>query len=276
MCQAGVYYALGTDGRRIFLRRSCDLSDLYRQPATIVWTAPRHGPASKHLWAPELHWLDDHWFIYYAANDGRSRNHRLWALAASDATGPYQSCGMLQTGGWAIDATVSRAPGGQLCLFWSGREDIEQRTQSLYVAPLHDPFTVGGPRVLLARPTQDWEQRGAPICEGPAVLRRGALSCLIYSASASWTVHSCLGMLVNRTGEYLTPGSWQKSGPVFARTADVWGVGHCSLLGWDTGGAIFYHTKTKRSRGWRDRNIRAQTFRWDGAGLPSFGQPAPV
>jgi GH43 family beta-xylosidase len=273
MCQAGVFHALYTDGQRIFLRRSRDLIDLFRQPAAIVWTAPRRGPAAKHLWAPELHGLGNRWYIYYAADDGRHRNHRLWLLEAGDPAGPYRSRGMIETGGWAIDPTVSHAPNGQLSLFWSGREDLEQPAQNLYVAPLADPLTLGGPRVLLSRPTEHWEQRGAPICEGPAVLRRGGVTCLVYAASASWTVHACLGMLVNRDGDYLNPGSWEKVGPVFARTAEVWGVGHCSLLGWEAGGVIFYHAKTRRSRGWRDRNIRAQTFAWDAAGLPCFGVP---
>jgi GH43 family beta-xylosidase len=280
MCHEGVFFALNTDGQRVFLRRSVHVLDLFRQPAAAVWKAPRRGANSRHLWAPELHWLDGRWFIYYAADGGRNRNHRLWALEAlgDDPAGPYRCRGMIQTGGWwAIDATVFRDPGGNLFLLWSGWEGPEKGAQNLYIAPMSDPVTLGGPRVLLTEPTEPWEQRGgAAICEGPAVLRRGEVTCIVYSASASWTVHSCLGMLVNRDGDYLNPASWIKTGPVFQRTAAVWGVGHCSLIDREEGGLIFYHAKTKRTRGWRDRNIRAQPFAWNATGLPCFGVPAAL
>src|SRR5689334_5865084 len=74
ICQHGVYHAINTDGRFLFVRRSPDLIDLYRQEPTVVWTAPRCGPNSKHVWAPELHFLHGRWFIYFAADDGRNRN----------------------------------------------------------------------------------------------------------------------------------------------------------------------------------------------------------
>ncbi len=274
----GVFLALNTDGRRIFLRRSSNALDLFAQLPFTVWKAPVRGPSSKHLWAPELHRLDDCWFIYYAADDGRNRNHRLWALVAvgDDPAGPYQSAGMIQTGDWSIDATVLPGLGGRCFLLWSGWEGAAKGAQNLYIAPLADPVTLAGPRMLLTRPTEPWEQLGGAICEGPAVLQRGKVTCVVYSASASWTVHSCLGMLVNETGDYLNPAAWKKVGPVFSRTPQVWGVGHASLVVQGESGFIFYHAKMRRARGWRDRNIRAQPFAWNEQGLPSFGEPVSL
>ena len=273
-----VFHALNTDGRRIFLRRSSDALNLFEQPAVTVWKTPGSGPNSRHLWAPELHRLDGRWFIYYAADDGRNRNHRLWALAAAgdDPAGPYLGGGMIQTGGWSIDATVLPSPTGERFLLWSGWEEAAKGAQNLYIAPLADPLTLAGPRALLTRPTEPWEQRGGFICEGPAVLQQGGVTCVVYSASASWTVHSCLGMLVNETGDYPDPAAWKKVGPVFSRTPHVWGVGHASLVAEEEAGLIFYHAKTRRSRGWRDRNIRAQAFTWHEGDLPYFGEPVAL
>ena len=275
MIHEGVFHAMNTDGRRIFLRRSSNVGNLFEQPVVVVWQAPASGPDSKHLWAPELHRLDGCWFIYYAADDGRNRNHRLWALAArgDDPAGPYRSGGMIiQTGGWSIDATLLPGLGSERFLLWSGWEGTEKGAQSLYIAPLADPVTLAGPRVLLTQPSEPWEQRGGSICEGPAVLQRDGVTCVVYSASASWTVHSCLGMLVNENGDYLNPAAWKKVGPVFSRTSQVWGIGHASLVAQGEAGLIFYHAKTRRSRGWRDRNIRAQPFTWSEDGLPCFGE----
>jgi GH43 family beta-xylosidase len=80
-------------------------------------------------------------------------------------------------------------------------------------------------------------------------------------------------MLVNESGGYLNPRAWKKMGPVFSRTPQVWGVGHASFVALDEAGLIFYHAKTRRHRGWRDRNIRAQNFTWNEEGLPCFGAP---
>ena len=276
----GLYLALNTDGQRIFLRLSTNVFDLFQRAPLTVWCAPEHGPDSKHLWAPELHRVNDRWFIYYAADNGRNRNHRLWLLgsASDDPAGPYRSHGMIETGGtWAIDATLLKSDTGQF-LLWSGWSGADKGPQNLYIAPLRDPLTLAGPRVLLTRPDQPWEHRGgASICEGPAVLWHGTTTCVVYSASASWTVHSCLGLLIHRGGSYLDPDAWAKTGPVFQRTAETWGLGHCSLVSEaPERGLICYHAKTRRTHGWRDRNVRAQPFTWSSSGLPEFGIPTAL
>lgn len=275
----GVFFGLITDGQRIFLRRSVDVFDLFRQPAMVVWHAPPRGGNAKHLWAPELHRLGGHWFIYYAADNGRNQNHRLWVLGSvgDDPGGPYRCLGMLDTGGdWAIDATVFRRETEGLFMIWSGWAGKEKGAQNLYIASMSDPVTLSSSRVLLTGPDEPWEQRGgAAICEGPAVLQRDGTTCIVYSASASWTTQSCLGMLVHRAGSLLDPGGWIKKGPVFSRTKSAWGIGHCSLVSLPCeAGLIFYHAKTRRTRGWRDRNVCAQRFAWDLAGLPIFGIPS--
>ena len=123
-CHEEIFYAVNTDGRKIFLRQSEDLRELFRQPAATVWQAPARGPNAQHLWAPELHRLDGRWLIYYAADNGQNRNHRLWALEAAgvDAAGPYRDAGMIDTGGWSIDGTVFGGDGGERYLLWSGWE----------------------------------------------------------------------------------------------------------------------------------------------------------
>ncbi|MBW0000253.1 MAG: glycoside hydrolase family 43 protein [Verrucomicrobia bacterium] len=272
----GIYHAISTDGRVLYVRSAPDVIELYRREPTVVWTAPRRGPNSKHVWAPELHFVDGRWFIYYAADDGRNRNHRLWVLesAGSDPAGRYRSRGVLQTGGWAIDGTLGRDARGRLFLLWSGWPGPRPGPQNLYIAEMSDPATVKEARTLLTEPGEPWERRGAPVCEGPALLQRNGVTCVVYSASASWTPDHCLGLIVNRHGDFLDRAAWRKIGPVFEPTPEVWGIGHCSFITTHHGGdLIFYHAKTRLKHGWRDRNIRAQGFTWDADGLPQFGSP---
>ena len=33
---------------------------------TVVWEAPADGPYSKEVWAPELHFVEGKWRIYFA------------------------------------------------------------------------------------------------------------------------------------------------------------------------------------------------------------------
>ena len=142
---------------------------------------------------------------------------------------------------------------------------------------MKDPATLAGPRVLLCEPDQEWERRAMPICEGPQILKRNGKLFLIYSASGSWTIDYCLGMLVNCSGDVLDPRAWEKHGPVFQKTETIWGVGHCSFVTSPCGQEdwIVYHAKTRRKHGWEDRDVHAKRFAWTNAGLPEYGTPSP-
>src|SRR5439155_13905911 len=193
-------------------------------PGSVVWTAPAFGPNSHAVWAPELHRIGDRCFIYFAADNGKNKYHRVWALESegADPLGPYHCRGQLETEGWAIDGTVLQIESA-LYFLWPGWRSRRNGQQNLYIAPMSHPLTVSGSRVLLAVPDQPWERVAMPICEGPQVLQRNRKIFVIYSASASWTADYCLGLLVNGCGDVLNPKAWEKRGPVFAKTEDVWG-----------------------------------------------------
>ena len=61
---------------RIALRTSDALARLRDAEETVVWRAHDSGDMSQHVWAPELHFLDGAWYIYFAA----SRRDDIWAL----------------------------------------------------------------------------------------------------------------------------------------------------------------------------------------------------
>jgi GH43 family beta-xylosidase len=214
----GRYYLTMTTGRNLTVVRSETLSGLGGGERKVVWTPPEFGPASRNLWAPELHQIDGKWYLYYAADDGDNARHRMYVLeneAADPFLGAFRWKGKLSAPGedrWAIDGTVFRA-GGTLYFLWSGWEGDEDVRQLLYLAPMRDPWTLAGPRVEISRPTLPWEVRGAPpaVNEGPEVLVRGGSVFVVYSASGSWTDHYCLGLLSAPAGaNLLDPASWTK------------------------------------------------------------------
>ncbi|HMJ66863.1 MAG TPA: glycoside hydrolase family 43 protein, partial [Candidatus Binatia bacterium] len=193
--------------RCIIVRKSRTIADIGTDPGVVVWQAPRHGRNSNALWAPELHLINGKWFIYYAADDGDNRNHRMWVLESetSNPQGAYRCRGDLNTSGWAIDGTILAPQDGRLFFLWSGWPSSRNGRQNIYIAPMSDPVTIGGPRVMIAKPEQDWERVGMPICEGPQVLQRDGRTFIVYSASGSWTPDYCLGLLVSRSGDFLNP-----------------------------------------------------------------------
>ncbi|WP_202863919.1 glycoside hydrolase family 43 protein [Ereboglobus luteus] len=258
----------------------------------VVWRAPEHGPHSKEIWAPELHFLDDRWYVYVAASDGRNAAHRMIVLESetSDPLSKYTFKNELYTGDnidtktsnrWAIDGTVLEHKGKRYFI-WSGWAD-ERDIQWLYIAPMSNPWTISGNRVrLCANDDYIWERVGESISErglneAPQILQRNGRTFIIYSASGAWKTTYKLGLLELAGDDPLAPGAWRKHpDPVFAPTEKTYGVGHASFVKSADGREnwIVYHTKLSREDGWH-RGICAQPFTWTDDGLPDFGAPVP-
>ena len=285
-----LYYFVKSSNNRIWVARSSTLTGVAAAPATPVWTAPDTGWNQGNVWAPELHFMDGRWYIYYAAGRRGSpfTTQRAGVLqsAGADAFGPYADRGMLYTGDsagtgtgnrWAIDLTVAQL-GSQRYAVWSGWEKnatTDKAPQQLYIAPMANPWTIAANRVMLSAPVESWE-RGPELdlLEGPEFLQRDGDVFLLYSTRDSWRKEYALGQLrlKSRAADPLNPANWVKSGPVFEGNADVFGVGHASFTTSPDGSEhwIVYHSKTSAVPGW-DRDVRLQRFTWSVSGAPVFG-----
>jgi GH43 family beta-xylosidase len=282
----GGFLLCASRGRAITLTRSPFLSTLGAGETRVIHRAPPSGPRSQNLWAPELHRLRGKWYVYYAADDGRNENHRIYALECADAdpfTGRWVERGRLNDpfdDHWAIDLTAFEIR-GRLYAVWSGWEGTVDVRQDLYIAPMSDPLTIAGPRVRIATPDRDWETVGDPdVNEGPTVLVRGDAVSLIYAASGSWTDSYCLGLLTARAdADPLDPASWtERPEPLFRGGGGLVSPGHASVVPTGDGpvGAVdwlVYHVARHPGAGW-DRLVRAQPLAWNADGTPAPAAPA--
>ena len=257
----------------------------------VVWRAPKSGPYSKEVWAPELHRLDDRWYVYFAASDGDNANHRAYVLQSetADPLGAYRMHGPLRTGDgpdrdmpniWAIDMTVLRHRGHRYAV-WSGWDAPGTDRQFLYIARMKSPTELTGPRVRLTdNDTYLWEriepnENARGLHEGPQVFDAGGRIHLIYSCGASWLPTYKLGRLTLTGDDPLDPSAWtQTSEPVFQSTEQTYGVGHSCFVKSPDGSQWWhvFHAKRDREPGWR-RAIHGQPMSVDENGTPKFGKP---
>ncbi len=295
----GWYYYTNTTGRNLTLWKTRSLGELKQAQKKVVWTPPEGTSYSKEIWAPELHWLRGAWYLYFAADDGRNRNHRLYVLENSSQDpleGEWLFKGKLETpeDKWSIDGSVFEHR-GRLYLLWSGWEGDENGRQDIYLCRMKSPWTAEGPRVRISTPEFAWEKVGdiarpgpddkphVDVNEGPQALVHGGRVFVVYSASGCWTDAYALGMVYADAGANLMKAeSWKKwPEPVFKATGEggTFAAGHNSFFQSPDGKEdwILYHANSAAGQGCGGkRSPRAQRFTWGSDGMPKFGQPLSV
>jgi len=271
----GFYYFTKTTGNNVTIWKSSTITGIDAAEKREIATG------GQNVWAPEIHYLQGAWYIYYAKDDGDNANHRMYVMentSADPMQGTWTDKGQITdtTNRWGIDGTAFEVK-GQLYYIWSGWEGSENVSQRLYIARMSNPWTISSERVEIARPEYAWETNHQPnVNEGPQVYVKGRTINLLYSASGSWTNDYSLGLITADTrSDLLKPASWNKRDkPVFASANGVYGPGHASLTTSPDGREdwIIYHAAKFDGSGW-NREIRAQEFDWNRDGTPDLDEP---
>lgn len=279
----GFYYFMSTQPDRLELTKSSSLSGIGDGVKKIIWSPEPGGPYSHNLWAPELHRLDQKWYIYYTANDGGGDETRRLCVLENENEDPLEGSwkwkGTLDTPVSGLDGTVMELHGDHYFLY-AGYGHFPDYGSAIYIVRMENPWTLTGEHVLLSAPTLSWEKQGGmAINEGPVALHRNGRVFLIYSASTTWSEDYALGMLtLDEQSDPMDASSWMKSPqPVFRKSVKngVYATGHNSFTRSpdDREDWIVYHALPAPDAEVRLRATRIQRFGWNPDGTPDFGEP---
>ena len=143
----GYYYFTASvpEYDRLELRRARSLDELPQATARVVWRKPQQGPMSALIWAPELHFIDGKWYLYFAAAhspdiaDGLFQ-HRMFALecsAANPLTGEWVEKGRVYShiDSFSLDATHFEHRGKHYYL-WAQKDPAISGNSNLYLAEM--------------------------------------------------------------------------------------------------------------------------------------------
>jgi GH43 family beta-xylosidase len=286
----GFYYFTASvpEYDRIEIRRAKTIQVLGTSSPTVVWQKHSDGIMSANIWAPEIHFINGKWYIYFAAARKEAKfDHRVYVLENSSLNpleGVWVEKGQIKMNweSFTLDATTFEHNGVNY-LVWAQRDFKIHGNSNLYIAKMSNPWTIEGNQAMLSKPEYGWETIGFWVNEGPAVLKMNGRIFITYSASAT-DFNYCMGMLTaSDKSDFLNPSNWSKSpAPVFETNNEKgqYGPGHnCFTVTPDGLEDIFiYHARNyKEIKGDPlydpNRHTRAQVLHWKADGTPDFGMP---
>lgn len=299
--RADPYVYLHTDGWYYFtgsipeydcigLRRARSLAELPEAEEVIIWKKHESGPMSEHIWAPELHYLQGKWYLYFAAGEKEDvwkiRPFVLECRGQNPLTDPWEEKGKMQRAdgdefsfeAFSLDATVFEDK-GRYYFVWAEKVGVGKQISNLYIAEMESPYKLKTVQVLLTTPDYDWERVGFWVNEGPGILKHGNKLFLTYSASETGTAY-CVGMLTAESGsDLLDPLSWKKERYPVLKTEEkrgIFGPGHNSFTKDEEGNDIMvYHARREAEITGNplynpNRHAHLMKLRWNKEDCPVF------
>ncbi len=283
----GYYYFTGTMPQYdcIEIRRAKTLNGLLTADSYVVWRKHTTGEMGSHIWAPELHYINGVWYIYFTAGDAIDvwaiRPYVLMCEDENPITGKWIEKGKVDVGvqSFSLDMTTFINKGVQYAL-WA-QKVTNNGPSNIYIAEMENPWTLKTEPMLLTTPEYYWEKQGFEVNEGPAVLIRNGKVIVTYSASdTGWRY--CMGMLwADVDSNLLDRISWHKSDEPVFKTSEKngqYGPGHNSFTTDHGTDVLIYHSRSYKEIDGdplhdNNRHARAKRFGYDENGLPVFGKP---
>ena len=148
----GSYYFTASvpDYDRIVLRRANTLRGLQDAEEITVWKRHKRGKMSEHIWAPELHYLDGRWFLYFAAGRRKHiwkiRPYVLECMGQDPLHDRWVERGKIRRSNddiysfkaFSLDATVFEHR-GEKYFVWAEKVSVGIQISNIYIARMESP-----------------------------------------------------------------------------------------------------------------------------------------
>lgn len=299
----GYYYYIKTSGGKICIAKSRRLQDIGSAPLISVWSDSANY---SEYWAPELHFVDGCWYVYFAPKSKALNSRRMFVLRSTDpenAQAPYEMVAQMgptvyneasdkweldpEEDIYALDGTVLDL-GEKKYFIYSAHKAKGVTTQQLFINEMADATTLMGSRVKLPAGGTRWEQMcdiGDPICEGPQILRHDGKVFVLYSTDMSnYQWYQICALYADETSDLLDPNSWTKiEGPLLNKSLnpddDTLAPGHACTVKSPDGKEdwLVYHAFAGNPNNFSGeqeaRCARMLKIEWDENGMPVMGNP---
>lgn len=275
---------------RIILRHADTFDGLKEASEKTIWLKHESGLMSRHIWAPELHYLKGKWYIYFAAgeqdNKWEIRPYVLECLGQNPMEDEWVERGMIQCAdtdiysfrAFSLDSTILEH-NGELYYLWAEKVSVGIQISNIYIARMESPLKLATDQVLLTTPDYDWERVAIWVNEGPAVIKHNGRIFVTFSASATGEEY-CMGLLsISEDGDLLDPKQWQKNRyPVLKsdENCKMYGPGHNCFTEDENGRAVcvFHARPYAKIEGDPlydpNRHANRMYVDWDENGYPVF------
>jgi beta-xylosidase len=232
-------------------------------PSWAIAPGKQHG----RYWAPDLHWFNGHWVLYYAAqmtyatehtlNPGVHGNFAIGVATATNLSSGHWTTSLLhysgqfnhlpsakgnrELAGGVIDPNEFQNPvTGQRYLVWA------KQSNEIFLGELSaDGLTLepGAQRILV--PTTPWEcanLRGTCTIEGPVGYWYDNVAYVLYSASSTWSGTYAVGVAAS-TAPLSVPFTKDPE-PILGSSGDLLGPGGTSepVTAPDGSPIIYFHS----------------------------------
>lgn len=240
---------------RIILRCSPTLEGLRTAEEKVIWHAHDAGVMSRHIWAPEIHFIDGKWIIYFAAGENPDIwKIRPWVLGCDGdpMTDEWKEMGQLEPAdeftfqGFSLDMTTF-AKAGRRFNVWAEKVSVGKMISNLYIAETDGAMKYKTPQMLLVSPTYDWERVGFWVDEGPAFMEHEGKIFMAFSSSSTGPAY-CVGLMwADVNADLMDISCWHKvNHPVLVTDEEkgLFGPGHNSFFKDDNGDwCMAYHAR---------------------------------
>ena len=240
---------------RIILRESDTLLGLASAEEKTIWKAHTEGIMARHIWAPEVHYILDKWYCFFAAGE----NPEIWNIRpfvlvcdGDPMKDEWTELGKMQTSqgdevsfnSFSLDMTYFEHNGKHFVI-WA--EIIGD--SSLFMAEIdpREPNKLISKPILLTKPEYDWEKVTFRVNEGASVLKHEDKIFVFFSASGTGSEY-CMGVIyANKDSDLMDVNSWTKVSFPVLQTSDLEsqsGPGHNSFTIDDNGNTVIvYHAR---------------------------------